>query len=85
MTLISTNTPTAELQALDAAHHMHPFTTGADLARLRRQEINIALVGEHLMREPDPGEALQEILQDLERIEARRPVDEPDPDVDEQS
>ncbi|MBR9892407.1 aspartate aminotransferase family protein [bacterium] len=33
MTLISTNTPTAELQALDAAHHMHPFTTGADLAR----------------------------------------------------
>lgn len=33
MTLISTNTPTAELQALDAAHHMHPFTTGADLAQ----------------------------------------------------
>ena len=29
MTLISTNTPTAELQALDAAHHVHPFTTGA--------------------------------------------------------
>ena len=25
--------PTAELQALDAAHHMHPFTTGNDLAR----------------------------------------------------
>ena len=24
--------PTAELQALDAAHHMHPFTTNADLA-----------------------------------------------------
>ncbi|MDO6586215.1 aspartate aminotransferase family protein [Salipiger sp. 1_MG-2023] len=33
MSLISTNTPTAELQALDAAHHMHPFTTGADLAK----------------------------------------------------
>ncbi len=25
--------PTAELQALDAAHHMHPFTDGAGLAR----------------------------------------------------
>jgi len=25
--------PTAELQALDAAHHMHPFTDGAALAR----------------------------------------------------
>ncbi|SNR34018.1 aspartate aminotransferase family protein [Puniceibacterium sediminis] len=31
MTLISTNTPTAELQALDAAHHMHPFTHNAEL------------------------------------------------------
>ena len=25
--------PTAELQALDAAHHMHPFTAGAQLAK----------------------------------------------------
>ncbi len=33
MTVINTNTPTAELQALDAAHHMHPFTENADLAR----------------------------------------------------
>ena len=32
MTQISTQTPTAELQALDAAHHMHPFTTGNELA-----------------------------------------------------
>lgn len=31
MTVISTNTPTAELQALDAAHHMHPFTHAAGL------------------------------------------------------
>lgn len=31
MTLISTNTPTAELQALDAAHHMHPFTHNGEL------------------------------------------------------
>ncbi len=29
---LSANTPTAELQALDAAHHMHPFTHGAGLA-----------------------------------------------------
>lgn len=28
----SNHQPTAELQALDAAHHMHPFTSGADLA-----------------------------------------------------
>lgn len=33
MTTISTNTPTAELQALDAAHHMHPFTENAALAK----------------------------------------------------
>ena len=25
--------PTADLQALDAAHHMHPFTQGAELAQ----------------------------------------------------
>jgi putrescine aminotransferase len=28
---ISNHMPTAELQALDAAHHMHPFTAGAEL------------------------------------------------------
>ena len=32
MTLISNHLPTAELQALDAAHHMHPFTTNNELA-----------------------------------------------------
>lgn len=31
MTVISNHLPTAELQALDAAHHMHPFTDGDDL------------------------------------------------------
>ena len=30
---ITNHLPTAELQALDAAHHMHPFTTGDDLAK----------------------------------------------------
>ena len=33
MTLITNHMPTAELQALDAAHHMHPFTHGHDLER----------------------------------------------------
>lgn len=28
MTIITNHLPTAELQALDAAHHMHPFTAG---------------------------------------------------------
>ncbi|EEW26065.1 aspartate aminotransferase family protein [Rhodobacter ferrooxidans] len=32
MTTITNHMPTAELQALDAAHHMHPFTAGAELA-----------------------------------------------------
>ncbi|HCP81981.1 MAG TPA: aspartate aminotransferase family protein [Octadecabacter sp.] len=33
MNVISNHMPTAELQALDAAHHMHPFTDGAELAK----------------------------------------------------
>lgn len=33
MNRISNHLPTAELQALDAAHHMHPFTAGAELAK----------------------------------------------------
>jgi len=32
MTLITNHMPTARLQALDAAHHMHPFTHGDELA-----------------------------------------------------
>ena len=31
MTLIDNHLPTAELQAIDAAHHMHPFTDGAEI------------------------------------------------------
>ncbi|WP_397541579.1 aminotransferase [Roseovarius salis] len=31
MTLITNHMPTAELQALDAAHHLHPFTHGDEL------------------------------------------------------
>jgi indole-3-glycerol phosphate synthase len=33
-----------------------------DLARLRRAGVRIALVGEHLMRQADPGEALKNLL-----------------------
>ncbi len=32
VTMISNHPPTSELQALDAAHHMHPFTAGSELA-----------------------------------------------------
>ncbi|WP_375280950.1 aspartate aminotransferase family protein [Pseudooctadecabacter sp.] len=32
MNVISNHMPTADLQRLDAAHHMHPFTAGAELA-----------------------------------------------------
>ena len=32
MTMITNNLPTKQLQALDAAHHMHPFTANAELA-----------------------------------------------------
>nr|WP_321509636.1 aspartate aminotransferase family protein [uncultured Celeribacter sp.] len=31
--MIDNHLPTSELQALDAAHHMHPFTDGDELAR----------------------------------------------------
>ena len=33
MPAITNHMPTAELQALDTAHHMHPFTTGDELAQ----------------------------------------------------
>ncbi len=33
MGAITNHLPTAELQALDSAHHMHPFTAGDELAR----------------------------------------------------
>ena len=32
MTILTPNSPTADLQALDAAHHMHPFSHGVGLA-----------------------------------------------------
>ncbi len=38
------------------------ISTRADLARLRQRGVNIALIGEHLLRHPDPGRALDELL-----------------------
>ncbi len=38
------------------------ISTRADLARLRQRGVNIALIGEHLLRQPDPGRALHELL-----------------------
>ena len=36
--------------------------TREDLARLRAEEVNIVLIGEHLMRQDAPGEALADLL-----------------------
>ncbi|MCA9297226.1 MAG: indole-3-glycerol phosphate synthase TrpC [Phycisphaerales bacterium] len=36
--------------------------THDDLVRLRKHGVNIVLVGEHLMRQPHPGDALRELL-----------------------
>lgn len=38
------------------------ISTTADLARLRDHGVNIVLIGEHLMRQDDPGAALRELL-----------------------
>ena len=38
------------------------ITSRADLARLREHGVRIALIGEHLMRQPDPGEALRLLM-----------------------
>lgn len=57
---------------------------GNDLMRLRTHEINIALIGEQLMRQPDPGLALEKLLADFESIESsgefRVEDDEPEAD-----
>ncbi len=42
MNMITNHPPTAELQALDAAHHMHPFTANAELARKGAKVITAA-------------------------------------------
>ncbi len=39
------------------------ITTSNDLARLREHGVNIVLIGEHLMRQADPGEALRRLLE----------------------
>ena len=42
MTVISTNSPTAELQALDAQHHMHPLSANTSLGEKRARVITRA-------------------------------------------
>ncbi len=42
MNKITNHLPTADLQALDAAHHMHPFTHGDDLAKVGARVITRA-------------------------------------------
>ena len=39
------------------------ITRPLDLARLREHGVNIVLVGEHLMKQPDPGAALRGLLE----------------------
>jgi len=57
--------------------------TRDDLARLRQHGVNIVLVGEHLMRRPDPGAALRELLADPPGVaEARRRAASEDPPAD---
>ena len=38
------------------------INSAADLARLRQRGVNIALIGEHLLRQERPGDALRELL-----------------------
>ena len=38
------------------------ITSANDLARLRQRGVNIVLVGEHLLRQADPGQALRELI-----------------------
>ena len=38
------------------------INSAADLARLRQRGVNIALIGEHLLRQESPGEALRVLL-----------------------
>ena len=37
--------------------------TGEDVKRLRNEDVHRILVGEHLMRQPDPGAALRELIE----------------------
>jgi indole-3-glycerol phosphate synthase len=41
--------------------------TAADLRRIREAGFNAVLMGERLMSQPDPGQALQRLLADFSR------------------
>ncbi|HCT45303.1 MAG TPA: indole-3-glycerol-phosphate synthase TrpC, partial [Phycisphaerales bacterium] len=40
--------------------------TSDDLAHLRSHGVHITLIGEHLMRQPDPGQALKAMLEPVD-------------------
>ena len=44
MTMITNNLPTKQLQALDAAHHMHPFTANAELAKKLLADSGVSII-----------------------------------------
>jgi len=44
------------------------ITSADDLRKLRRHGINIVLIGEHLMNQPSPGEALRKMLQTADHL-----------------
>ncbi len=38
------------------------ISSANDLAKLRQRGVNLVLVGEYLLRQPDPGQALRDLL-----------------------
>ena len=52
----------------------------ADLSRLRQRGVNIVLVGEHLLRQPDPAQALRELIEPPEPPPPEESPPEPPPD-----
>lgn len=44
------------------------LSNGNDIALLHEHSIHAALIGEHFMRQPDPGHAVKELLTDAQKI-----------------
>ena len=63
MNVITNHLPTAELQALDAAHHLHPFTDGDELAAMGARVIAAATaVDDQKRRGRDQIDALNNLV-----------------------
>lgn len=52
------------------------LSTAEDLLLLRREGIHAALIGEHFMRQPDPGRAVRQLLEELERVSGESSAEE---------